>query len=145
MNFMGALLPVPPPPPEVLARRQETHTPSAPSRVALLARDHTWQVCFALAALGNVALFVYLGLRFDTLPDLIPLHFDSAGLADRIEAKSSIWGVPTIGAIVLGINTVVGLVLHSRERAATMLLLVGALWVQILLWLAVHSIVGDWW
>lgn len=142
---MSATLPVPPPPPEVLAPRQETRVPSAPARVALLARDHLWQVFFALAVLGNVTLFAYLWLRFDTLPDLIPLHFDSSGLADRIEAKSAIWGIPVIGSIVLMINTVAGLVLHSRERAATILLLVGALLVQVLLWLAVNSILGGWW
>jgi uncharacterized membrane protein len=113
--------------------------------VARLGRDHTAQVFFGLAALGNVALFVYLWLRFDTLPDLIPLHFDASGLADRIEAKSAIWGIPIIGAIVLVANTIVGVAVHSRERAATLLLLTGALLVQILLWLAVNSIVGGWW
>lgn len=139
---MSAPLPTPPPPPEVLAPRQ---TPSAPTRVALLARDRAWQVLFALAVLGNVTLFVYLWLRFDTLPDLIPLHFDSSGLADRIEAKSAVWGIPIIGSIVLIVNTVAGLALHSRERAATMLLLVGACLVQVLLWLAVNGILGGWW
>lgn len=139
---MSVPLPAPPPPPEVLAPRQAL---SAPARVVLLARDHAWQVLFALAVLGNVTLFVYLGLRFDTLPDLIPLHFDSSGLADRIEAKSAIWGMPIIGLLVLVVNTVIGLVLHSHERAATLLLLAGACLVQILLWLAVNGILGGWW
>lgn len=141
---MGATPPVPPPPPETLIARAESVVSHSPSRWVRLARDHTAQVIVALAVLGNVALFAYLWFRFDALPDLIPLHFDSAGLADRIEAKSSIWGIPTIGLIVLVSNTLVGLVLHSRERAATLLLLSGALLVQILLWLAVHSIVGGW-
>ncbi|MCX7838544.1 MAG: hypothetical protein N2559_03690 [Anaerolineae bacterium] len=142
---MSATSPIPPPPPETLVTRAESVVSHSPSRWVLLARDHTVQVIAALAVLGNVALFIYLGLRFDALPDLITLHFDSSGLPDRIEAKSSIWGVPTIGSIVLVINTVVGIVLHSRERAATILLLTGALLAQILLWLAVHSIVGGWW
>lgn len=141
---MSAPLPAPPPPPEVLAPRQAPSA-SAPARVALLAHDRAWQGLFALALLGNVTLLVYLWLRFDTLPDLVPLHFDSSGLADRIEAKSAIWGIPIIGSIVLIVNTVVGLALHSRERAATMLLLVGACLVQVLLWLAVNGILGGWW
>lgn len=95
-----------------------------------------------LALLANGALWAYLWLRFDTLPDLLPLHFDSTGLADRIEAKSNIWGIPIIGAIVLVVNAVMGIALHQRERAATLLLLTGALLVQILLWLAVNGILG---
>lgn len=133
---------LPPPPPETLVLRQESVTPRSPSRWELLARDRVGQALVALAALGNATLFAYLWLRFDALPDLIPLHFDSTGLADRIEAKSGIFALPLIGLIVWVSNVVLGIALHRRERAATILLLVGALLVQILLWLAVNSIIG---
>jgi uncharacterized membrane protein len=126
----------------MLAPREETAAAPQPSRVMLLARDRAAQILFALALLGNLALFAYLSARFDALPDPLPLHFDAAGLADRIEAKSGIFGLPIIGALVLGVNSALGLLAHRRERAATLFLLMGALIVQILLWLAVNSIIG---
>jgi hypothetical protein len=142
---MSATPPVPPPPPETLAPRPKITAPRAPARLALLARDHTWQALLALAALSNLALFAYLWLRFDALPDLIPLHFDSSGLADRIEAKSGIFGLPVIGLILWLLDTLLAIPLHRHERAGALLLMTGALVAQILLWLAVNSIVGGLW
>ncbi len=142
---MSAIPPVPPPPPETLAPRPKITALRAPARLALLARDHTWQALLALAALSNLALFAYLWLRFDALPDLIPLHFDSSGLADRIEAKSGIFGLPVIGLILWLLDTLLAIPLHRHERAAVLLLMTGALVAQILLWLAVNSIVGGLW
>jgi uncharacterized membrane protein len=135
--------PVPPPPPEILARREEiVATPEPPSRLALLLRDHTLQFFFALTLIVNLALVVYLVLRFDALPDPLPLHFDASGLADRIEAKSGIFGLPLIGFIVLVLNSILGIPVQRRERAAAILLITGALLVQILLWFAVSRIIG---
>ena len=135
--------PAPPPPPEILEPREEiVATPEAPSRLALLLRDHTLQFFFALTLIVNLALVVYLVLRFDALPDPLPLHFDASGLADRIEAKTGIFGLPLIGFIVLVLNSILGISVQRRERAAAILLITGALFVQILLWFAVSRIIG---
>ena len=67
---------------------------------------------------------------------------DAAGLADRIEAKSGIFGLPIIGLLVLALNFALGIPAHRRVRAATILLVTGALLAQILLWFAVSSIIG---
>jgi len=135
--------PVPPPPPEILELREEiVATPEPPSRLALLLRDHTLQFFFALTLIVNLALVVYLVLRFDALPDPLPLHFDASGLADRIEAKTGIFGLPLIGFIVLVLNSILGISVQRRERAAAILLITGALLVQILLWFAVSRIIG---
>ncbi len=140
---MNIPVPVPPPPPEVLAPREEIETTFQPtSRLALLGRDHALQILFALALLVNVALVVYLGLRFDALPDPLPLHFDASGLADRIEAKTGIFGLPLIGFGVLILNSALGVLTHRRERAAAILLVTSALLAQIMLWFAVSSIIG---
>jgi len=135
--------PAPPPPPEILEPREEiVATPEAPGRLALLLRDHTLQFFFALTLIVNLALVVYLVLRFDALPDPLPLHFDASGLADRIEAKTGIFGLPLIGFIVLVLNSILGISVQRRERAAAILLITGALLVQILLWFAVSRIIG---
>ncbi len=138
---MNSAVPVPPPP-ETLASRQEKTTPHAPSWWVLLARDRATQILFVLVVVTNVTLLAYLWLRFDALPDLLPMHFDATGMADRIETKSNIFILPLIGLVVMSMNTVLGVVLHRRERAATLLLMTGAWLVQILLWVALSNIVG---
>lgn len=108
----------------------------------LLWRDRALQVLHALALLANLALFGYLALRFEVLPDPLPLHFDAAGLPDRIEAKTGVFGLPIIGFTVFALNTALGILAHRHERAATMLLAASALLVQVLMWVALVNIAG---
>jgi uncharacterized membrane protein len=109
--------------------------------IALL-RDHAFQSLFIVAFVISVSLFIYLLVRFDALPDPMPLHFDAFGQPDRIEAKNGIFALPTIGLGVLVINTALGVIAHLRQRAAALLLAVGALAVEILMWVAMLNIIG---
>lgn len=133
----------PPEAPETLFVETE---PPAPSAFALalseLWRDRTYQFWLVLALLVNLALFIYLAARFNTLPDLLPLHFDSFGQPDRIESKTGIFALPVIGSIVFFLNAGLGVLFHRRERAATILLTIGALFVQVLMWFVVINIAG---
>ncbi len=131
------------PPPEVLApARAVDLTPQPPSLLSLLAHDRALQILLGLALAANLALFAYLAIRFDALPGLLPLHFDVSGLPDRIEAKTSIFGLPVIGLIVFFLNAILGALSHRQQRVATLLLAAGALLVQLLMWLAVTNIIG---
>jgi len=96
----------------------------------------------ALAFLANLALFGYLALRFASLAESLPLHFDSSGYADRIDPKSGIFALPIIGITVFFLNAGLSVLVHRRERAATILLSIGALCVQVLMWIAVINIAG---
>lgn len=107
-----------------------------------LLQDRVLQVLLTATLVVNLALFGYLALRFDALPDNIPLHFDVTGLPDRIEAKASIFGLAIIGLIVFLVNTVLGVLTHRRQRAACLLLAVSALLIQILIWFATLNIIG---
>jgi uncharacterized membrane protein len=107
-----------------------------------LFQDHVLQFLLAAALIVNLTLFGYLALRFEVLPDNLPLHFDVIGLPDRIEAKSSIFGLPIIGLIVFLTNAVLGMLVHRRQRAATLLLAASALLIQILIWSAALNIIG---
>ncbi len=100
------------------------------------------QVLLLLTLAINLVLLVFLVIRYDALPDPLPLHFDATGLPDRIESKSGIMILPVIGFIVLVSNALLGILVHRRERAATILLAAGALFVQVLMWLAVINIAG---
>jgi hypothetical protein len=128
-------------PPETLGS-VSAELPPQENAFDLLVRDHVMQLLLALALVVNLALFGYLALRFQVLPDNLPLHFDVAGLPDRIDAKSNIFALPIIGLVVLVINTLFGVLVHRNQRAATLLLAVSALLVQILMWFAVVNIIG---
>lgn len=129
-------------PPETL-RPVIPELPSQRERASdRLLHDRVMQVLLGLALLVDLALFGYLAIRFDVLPDNLPLHFDVTGLPDRIEAKTSIFGLPIIGLIVFVINVGLGVITHRRQRAAALLLAVSALLIQILMWFAAINIIG---
>ena len=129
-------------PPETL----KSVTPELPAETKgafdHLLQDRALQILFAATLLVNLALFGYLALRFDLLPDNLPLHFDVIGQPDRIEAKSSIFGLAIIGLIVFLVNAVMGTLTHRQQRGASLLLAVSALLIQILIWFATINIIG---
>lgn len=130
-------------PPERLSPRgRRGLAPFEPSAISLLRRDRALMAVLVLALLINIALLIFLAVRFEALPDLLPLHFDASGLPDRIDAKAGIFGLPIIGLVVLVANALIGFPVHRRERAAAMLFASSALLMQILLWLAAMNIVG---
>ncbi len=116
--------------------------PFEPSPLSLLRRDRALMAILILALLINMALLIFLAVRFEAFPDPLPLHFDASGLPDRIDAKAGIFGLPIIGLVVFAANVFIGFVVHRRERAAAMLFASSALLMQILLWLAALNIVG---
>lgn len=102
--------------------------------------DQTAWVLLAVAVVINLGLFGYLSARYPGLDIQLPLHFNSQGLADRIGTRVELFALPIIGLIILGTNSLLGLVLYSRERAGSYLLWGAAAAVQALLWLAIISI-----
>ncbi len=129
------------PPPEQLVI-SETLSAQPESVFTLLLRDHALQILVALALVANLVLFGYLAIRFEALPDNLPLHFDVSGLPDRIDVKSGIFGLPIIGLVVFVLNTVLGAFVHQHQRAATLLLATSALVVQVMMWVAAINIIG---
>ena len=128
-------------PPETLTQAVEPRAPEA-GLLLRLRRDYAIQGLLVFALLANFALLGLLLVRYNSLPDPLPLHFDASGLPDRIEAKSAILALPEIGLIVIALNSLLGVMVYRRERAATVLLLVGALFVQVLMWLATLNAAG---
>lgn len=102
-----------------------------------------WLLAFLIIALVvNGTLWLFLGLRYAGLNELLPLHFDAQGLPDRIESKDAIFALPTIGLVVLLLNGGLAFLAQTRERAAGILLSASALLVEVLLWVAAFNIVG---
>jgi len=87
-----------------------------------------------LAALGNLALYAYIVWWLPALPDL-PVHFSSAGMADRWgPAAARLW-LPQIGTIILVSNLLLAVLPPLRRPMTTYVLLAAALLVQVFLWL----------
>lgn len=94
------------------------------------------------AFVATVALFGLLCAYFPTLPRLLPLHFDAAGLPDRLGPQGEIFFLPLIGSVVLLVNGGLGGFLYRWERLAAYLLWGGAVAVHVLLWAAVLGILA---
>jgi hypothetical protein len=104
--------------------------------------DQVAWMLLGAAVIVNLGLFGYLSARFPGLDLQLPLHFNSAGQADRIGTKIELFALPIIGLIILGTNLILGLVLYRRERAGSYLLWGAAATSQALFWLAAFSIVA---
>lgn len=105
-------------------------------------RDRWFWATVLLAFVANAALFGVIALRYPALPERLPLHFDAQGMVDRVGFKSGLIVVPTIGALSLAANGVLGTILHGRERLAAYLLAGMAVTLQVVLWIAALGILG---
>lgn len=107
---------------------------------AALRDRYVWAMAI-IALFVNLGLFAFLLLVASQLPPLVPLHFDAAGVPDRIEDKSAIFSLPQIGLIMIVGNFILAGMAYRREPLASYLLGGIAITVQFLLWFAAVSIV----
>ncbi|HZQ06112.1 MAG TPA: DUF1648 domain-containing protein [Anaerolineae bacterium] len=125
--------------------RQASFSPDVLNRTPLwlqaALRDRYLWAMVIIALFVNLGLFAFLLLVSNQLPPLVPLHFDSAGQPDRIEAKQMIFSLPQIGLIMIVLNIVLASVIYRREPIAAYLLGGVAIAAQFLLWFAAVSIV----
>jgi len=113
-------------------------------RVAALAiwRDAWFWVIIAVAVVANAALFGFIARLYRFLPARMPLRLDARGEVGRIVSKTSLLLVPSIGAVTLGVNSILGFLFHRYEPLAAHLLAAVSLTVQPILWCATVGIVG---
>lgn len=105
-------------------------------------RDRLGLALLAASLLALLALIALLCLRFPTLPQLVPLHFDAAGNPDRIGPRGHLFITPLIGLLTLALNGALGWLAYRRERMISYLLWSGAALVQILVWTAALGILA---
>lgn len=58
------------------------------------------QLIELLAVMGMIILVLLPAFFYEELPESIPTHFGGSGKADAWGAKSSIWLLPVIGAVI---------------------------------------------
>lgn len=95
------------------------------------------------ALLLLIGLAVWLANQYPIMPDILPLHFDSQGLPDRIAERSEIIVLPVIGLLVNLWNIAAGLLLRLRFGLvfASYLLWGGAALIQLLLWIGAWNLI----
>jgi hypothetical protein len=103
--------------------------------------DYLAQGLWGVALLLNIALFGYLCAIYPTLPPILPFHFDAAGGVDRLGPAMNLFAIPTIGALGLLVNGVVGVTIHSGQRLGTVMLWAGTVLIQSYLWMAALAVV----
>lgn len=108
---------------------------SHPTHVARLTilRDRVGLGALAVAALGCAALAGYVFTNYPGLPAIVELNFPEFGEIVRIGDKSELLRIAYVGAGILAVNTVLGILLHSWERAAGVWLLLSAGMLQLVL------------
>ena len=90
----------------------------------------------ALAAIAlNVALFGFISGVYPGLADRLNLAFPPVGLID-LRSKDELFQIPLTALALLAVSLAAALVVHRWERAASYLLLAGALFTQGVLWIA---------
>lgn len=88
------------------------------------------------ALVFNLGLFAYVSIVFADLPPVVPIHFDAQGEVDRLAPAVMVFTMPAIGMLGLVLNGWLGILLHGRQRLATLMLWGSTSVIQIYLWLA---------
>lgn len=119
----------------VARRLQEGVEPALWRRKRFL-RDRIAQTLLLGGLLFALGLLAYLVWHFPTIPAQIPLHFNAAGVPDRIGPRSALFVLPAAALFIWLLNALVGMILY-RYRRLTAYLLWGAAWLASLVGLMV--------
>ncbi|MDP3062663.1 MAG: PH domain-containing protein [Chloroflexota bacterium] len=97
--------------------------------------DRYGQALALVAVLANVALFGFIFGVYPGLADKLNLAFPPLGPAE-LRPKREVLQIPVTALALLAVSLAAGLAVHKWERAASYLLLSGAIFLQSLLWVA---------
>ena len=75
-------------------------------------------ICIALL----IIMWAYAFIEYSTLPDIIPTHFNSAGIADNYGSKSTIFIMPVIGSLVYLLLFIVNMYPHIHNYSVNITL-----------------------
>jgi hypothetical protein len=104
-------------------------------------RDRFFWAAVLFAMIIDLGILGVMMSRYGDLGIRIRLHFGAWGQADRITSRIWVLVLPVLGLGIVGMDTVVGMVVHEHERLAAHLLVVAGLITQVLLYLALRQLV----
>ncbi|HEV8573243.1 MAG TPA: PH domain-containing protein [Dehalococcoidia bacterium] len=98
--------------------------------------DRVAQVLAIAAVVANLTLWGFLFAVYPDLNNEILIEFPPIGDITTLEERSEIFKISGTATAILLVNLVAGLVFQWRERAAAYLLLSGAIFFQLVFWVA---------
>jgi hypothetical protein len=101
--------------------------------IALQRIDRLFALLVAAGALLDGAVWAYVALYQRSLPDVLPIHYSSAGQVDRVGLREQLFILPAIGLVTLLVNSVLAYAVNRREPQLGYVLLAAAVLVQLLL------------
>jgi hypothetical protein len=113
-----------------------------PFNLAILS-DRLARWLLGAAALLLLSMLGYISLSYLTIAPNIPVLLNSLGQIDRLAPKFSLFLLPTIGAMAWGANLIIGSVIYRYEKLGTYLLWGSTIAVQVGLWVAALTIIGQ--
>ena len=96
-------------------------------------RDRVALFAAASAGLACALLAGYVYGMYPGIPGIVQLSYPELGGIVRIGNKSELLRIAQVGATILAVNGVLGIIVHSRERAAGLWLLASAGMLQLVL------------
>jgi hypothetical protein len=116
-------------------------------QLASIGGDAAARVALAATLLANLATYLYVWSALPGLPELMPLHYNGAGVVDLIGRPAELMRLPAIGTLLLVANASIALTLHRRERPGAHVLLWTALVAQLVIgsgtWVLVTKAAGE--
>jgi hypothetical protein len=103
--------------------------------------DRVIRALFLSGIVLNVLLWGYLSLVYTELPSRVAMHWNAQAQVDRIDDPAELLDLPLFGLGVWLFNTIAARIVLSRERAASIFLLAGAVAAQVFFFAGALSIV----
>lgn len=117
-------------------------SPGTAARVpARLIEDSVAIGILAATVALTLGLIAYILTRYSALPATIPLHWNAAGVPDRVEPRRAIWTIPLIGVLVALANLGLAWSVARFDRFAARFLLAATCLVDLVAWVAVISLI----
>jgi len=98
--------------------------------------DRVAQALAVLAVLANLALWGFIFAVYPDLNNEIQIEFPPIGDVTSLETRSEIFKIPGTATAILAVNLLAALGFQWKERAASYLLLSGAIFFQAAFWIA---------
>ena len=123
--------------PEALERSERLGPAALP-----LFGDPASALLLALGLALGLGLLAYICAIYPGLSEQVNLVLPPLGQDQAMVPKKELLKLPATALALLGVNVLVGLLLHLRERAAAHLLLSGGVLMQVLFWAATAAVVS---
>jgi hypothetical protein len=129
------------PPQRVVADQRAFREQSAARPIALFA-DQSAVLLMLLGGALLAAMLWFILWRFDSVPEALPLHYNTLGQPDRIGSAREIFLLPLIAGVVAAANIALAWSVIRFDRFAARLLLSGTCLVQAVTWVALLKLLG---